>query len=665
MLRVNGFFGHIQRNNLRSALMFLGFAVACQLIGIAMLVGLMMFFDQQHHPLHDLSSYFQKYGVVIFLISAVLLLMRFGLHVSIVRKTANFKIVAPGLEPRLCKIVEVLAIGAGISMPKIAVVENEALNAFACGLGQKSAVVVVTRGLLQSLDDDELEAVIAHEITHIVNGDIQLLALANVILTMLLIFKKYNPFQVSYLKMIIPVILVLIALAIVLSGGMATFFVMMSGPVWISMLSIFVILSLVSGFVTSLGMTLAKLSRLLIASSREFIADAEAVRMTKNPAALISALKRIEGRSKIDGIDETLDAMMIDGAVEGAFASHPTITDRIAVLSRHAGAMVHGSGSRKDTRTCSESGTVTRYFEEYTAKSNDRFPPQPVATNVAVKKPKWLLIDRVNAGSGENAFGLSPMARNFVLLGILGIVVLSVLQGYAMKRAVADIGGNLVPTSQWMATSKYLGRPGSKNSMHIATRRSLKLASMDPLESRCFANKQYYVGDRDLRAFLEPIPERVKAIVAGTIEPRSSKDAEIYAATQIKTQIKVQQAVDQISLDKALANYVRRRVDILTDMHRFYDDDGLDWMREAYESLRDQKIVAQLNQRFLQVNNADKNSALYKKVALLVDNSRDFIPCYARAIIGPPKPVRKVGAAQGSNANPKLPVLKISLRGTN
>lgn len=88
-------------------------------------------------------------------------------------------------------------------------------------------------------------------------------------------------------------------------------------------------LYLFDGFVTSLGMTLAKLSRLLIASSREFIADAEAVRMTKNPAALISALKRIDGRSEINGLDQSVDTMMIDGAVDGGYATHPTIADRM------------------------------------------------------------------------------------------------------------------------------------------------------------------------------------------------------------------------------------------------------------------------------------------------------------------------------------------------
>ena len=290
MLRVNGFFGHIQRNNLRSMAMFLGFAVACQLIGIAMLVGPLMLLDRAHEPMSHFGPYMERYAIAVFVFSVVLLSVRFLWLVNSIRQTAKFKIVTQKQEPRLCKIIEMQAIAAGINMPSIGIIEDEARNAFACGLSQKSAVLVVTRGLLKSLDDDELEAVVAHEVTHITNGDIQLMAVVNVILSTFFLIKRINPFQFSNLKYLTLIFFAYVGINSYFGGPGLEIWMKIGGQFLFYLSMIFVALVLVSGFVSSIGMTLAKLSRLVIASSREFVADAEAVRMTKNPAALISAL---------------------------------------------------------------------------------------------------------------------------------------------------------------------------------------------------------------------------------------------------------------------------------------------------------------------------------------------------------------------------------------
>src|SRR4029077_9101929 len=92
------------------------------------------------------------------------------------------------------------------------------------------------------------------------------------------------------------------------------------------------------------------LARLLIASAREYIADAEAARLTQNPAALVSALRRIEGRSAIPDLAAGQDAMMIDGAHEGAFATHPTIAERVAAIISVTGSMALTAPARRDTR---------------------------------------------------------------------------------------------------------------------------------------------------------------------------------------------------------------------------------------------------------------------------------------------------------------------------
>ena len=111
-----------------------------------------------------------------------------------------------------------------------------------------------------------------------------------------------------------------------------------------------VVLDLVVMFLRRLAIDGSHLTRLLIASAREFIADAEAVRLTQNPAALVSALRRIEGRSVIPGLAAGQDAMMIDGAHEGAFATHPTIAERVAAIISVTGSMALIAPAHRDTR---------------------------------------------------------------------------------------------------------------------------------------------------------------------------------------------------------------------------------------------------------------------------------------------------------------------------
>ncbi len=84
-------------------------------------------------------------------------------------------------EPRLYNLLENLCISRGITMPKLRIADDDALNAFATGLNDKQYSITVTRGLLNSLNDQEIEAVLGHELTHIRNGDVRMLVIAVVI----------------------------------------------------------------------------------------------------------------------------------------------------------------------------------------------------------------------------------------------------------------------------------------------------------------------------------------------------------------------------------------------------------------------------------------------------------------------------------------------------
>ncbi|HZF42313.1 MAG TPA: M48 family metalloprotease [Sphingomonadaceae bacterium] len=401
MLRVNGFVGHVRRNDMLSLAMFAGFALAFQMIAAAVLFVPLLIFDTAHAPVLGNGAYFARYAWLMLLLSFGLFLIGFGLHSDQVRESVGFTIVDRRSHPRLVNIVEQMAIAAGLPAPKVGLIPSGARNAFACGHSRASATVVVTRGLVEALDDDELAAVIAHEITHIANGDIRLMAAANIMMGIVVRFEKLNILRVrdgkpSGCLVFMPAIMVLVMFA---------------------------------GALSKAALTLARVSRLLLSTSREYIADAEAVRLTHNPGALISVLRKIDGRSEVEGVDVAVDAMMIDGLVEGPYATHPSIAERIATLLALSGDMATSGGRRRDTRPLAdivEHRPAGGFGRKGLANRAEPIPPAPPP----VIAPK-LLTARVNKGEERNAWGLLPRQsrslNNSALLFIVLPLVLSII----------------------------------------------------------------------------------------------------------------------------------------------------------------------------------------------------------------------------------------------
>src|SRR5437879_12856155 len=102
-------------------------------------------------------------------------------HQSIVDAVTGGQNVTRQQQPRLYNLLENLCISRGIPMPKLKIVESDALNAYATGLNQRQYAVTVTSGLLNALNDQEIEAVLGHELTHIRNGDVQMMVIAVII----------------------------------------------------------------------------------------------------------------------------------------------------------------------------------------------------------------------------------------------------------------------------------------------------------------------------------------------------------------------------------------------------------------------------------------------------------------------------------------------------
>src|SRR5215831_18887770 len=184
-MRVIGLYGHVRSNDARSLALFAGFVAAFHLLAMLGLLVPLAMLDPDHAPLYGWTGYLVRWVPIVTVVGAVLFAVQMAWHVRTVHRRTDFRFVDDRDEPRLCRIIEPLAIAAGLPTPYVGVIDSPAVNAFACGIRKKDSVLVFTRGLIDGLDDDELSAVAAHEIIHIKNGDIRLIAATNVCLDML------------------------------------------------------------------------------------------------------------------------------------------------------------------------------------------------------------------------------------------------------------------------------------------------------------------------------------------------------------------------------------------------------------------------------------------------------------------------------------------------
>ena len=223
---------------------------------------------------------------------------------------------------QLVNVVEEMAIAAGVPVPDVYVLENEAgINAFAAGFSTSDAAVAVTRGALESLTRDELQGVIAHEFSHILNGDMRL--------NTRLIGVTFG-------------ILVIALTGRLILRGMAQTRVRGSGRSGGGVVVVALAVGVALTVVGYIGVLFARLIKAAVSRSREALADASAVQFTRNPPGLASALKKIAAmplRATLTSAEsEEVSHMLItdgEGLLGSLFASHPPIIERIRALEPH------------------------------------------------------------------------------------------------------------------------------------------------------------------------------------------------------------------------------------------------------------------------------------------------------------------------------------------
>jgi heat shock protein HtpX len=264
--------------------------------------------------------------------AALWIVIAYFFHQSIVDAVTGGEDVTRQQQPRLYNLLENLCISRGIPMPKLKIIESDALNAYATGLNQRQYAVTVTTGLLNALNDQEIEAVLGHELTHIRNGDVQMMVIAVIIAGVVgffaeLFFRSFTNFGYY--------------------GGYR-------GGSWSSSSSSSsssdnnrkssgggaVIVIIVAVALIALAWALSQLVRLALSRSRELLADAGSVELTKNPDAMISALRKIENRGELPGATSAVMELCLDNPREGfadLFATHPSVESRVAALVKFAG----------------------------------------------------------------------------------------------------------------------------------------------------------------------------------------------------------------------------------------------------------------------------------------------------------------------------------------
>lgn len=309
---------HIWNNNLKSVLLLAGFPFLLMVLLYGLSVGYVGM-TQAVEVGEGLALAFRRMTriwPVAFIGAGVWFVIASFSYQSIIEASVGARGLSRKEAPELYNLLENLCVSRGMTMPALNIIETPALNAFASGVSDKSYKVTVTRGLIDALDRDELEAVLAHELTHIMNRDVRLL-IVSVIFVGIFSFIAELVFRGMFR-------------AGVRVGGHSR---SRKGDSRGGGILILIAVALIV-----IAYLMALVIRFSLSQKREYLADAGAVDLTRNPDAMIGALKKISGRSQIDAPND-VQQMMVENtqAFAGIFATHPPIEKRIEALIDYAG----------------------------------------------------------------------------------------------------------------------------------------------------------------------------------------------------------------------------------------------------------------------------------------------------------------------------------------
>jgi len=309
-----GLQSQIRRNNTNSVLILLMFPLVFYGLTWLFLLFTSMQMEREQMGLINVNRTFLSTIPWITIGVAVWFLIAWFSHTSIINSATNSKPLERKENKRVYNLVENLCISAGMQMPKVNIIEDDSLNAFASGINEKTYVVSLSRGIIDKLQDDELEAVIAHELTHIRNRDVRLMIISIVFVGIFgfiteMLFRSMRFGSIGRGKKE--------------GGGI-----------------------IIALFLALFGYLLASLFRFALSRKREYLADAGSAELTRRPLSLASALRKVSADPTIEAVKrKDVAQMFIENPQEGEekvrfsfanlFATHPPILKRIQILEQY------------------------------------------------------------------------------------------------------------------------------------------------------------------------------------------------------------------------------------------------------------------------------------------------------------------------------------------
>jgi heat shock protein HtpX len=235
---------------------------------------------------------------------------------------ANAHVIEKPEAPQLYNVVEEMSLAAGVPMPRVMILETEAMNAFATGAKPSHGTIVVTRGLIDKLDRDEVQGVIAHEMSHLANLDTRYMVTVGV--------------TVGLIALVCDMLLRSMAWGNTGRSSNSSSDKKGSGA------GLLIILLIVVAIFAPLA---AKAVQMAVSRQREYLADATSVQFTRNPNGLISALGKLADKAApFPGVSRATQHLFIVNPVQtftakssALMATHPDIADRIARLRNLGG----------------------------------------------------------------------------------------------------------------------------------------------------------------------------------------------------------------------------------------------------------------------------------------------------------------------------------------
>ncbi|MEJ2257309.1 MAG: M48 family metallopeptidase, partial [Woeseiaceae bacterium] len=328
--------------------------------------------------------------------------------------------VTDPLRRRLRNVVEEMSIASGVAVPEIYVLEREAgINAFAAGSSPNDAAVAVTRGALEMLDRDELQGVIAHEFSHILNGDMRLnIRLMGVLfgIMVLALFGRFIVRGVYYGG----------SSSSRRDGGAAAIVIIGFGL-------------LILGYI---GMFFARIIKAGVSRQREYLADASAVQFTRQTEGIANALKKIGGYghgSRIEATDPEEVSHMLFGSgarLAGLFATHPPLVERIQALQPNFRESDFAPVDRRTAQHAgSEFGDAVRGFAPGIAAVEVPYQPASLAETVGNPSERHVRYARQLRESIPESLYSAAHSSEFSYLLVIALVLDS--SGKVVDRQLA------------------------------------------------------------------------------------------------------------------------------------------------------------------------------------------------------------------------------------